>query len=53
MTYYVEINYRKGPTFSTRVSAISEMAAKAYAQVAAQECGFKEKVKKVTVRAEQ
>ena len=53
MIYNVEINYRKGPSFSCRVRSNCAEVAKLEAKHAAKQWGFTEKVKKMIVRKEQ
>ena len=53
MIYQIEINYRKGPSFSTRVQANSSELAKSYAVSDAKKFGFNEAVKKVTAKVQE
>jgi len=50
MKYHVEINYKKGPSFSTDGVATCAELAKADALSAARRMGFNSPVKKITVR---
>lgn len=50
MKYYVEINYRKGPTFSETLTAESEQEAKEHALRSAKAWGFLSPVKKIIVK---
>ena len=50
MIYKVEINYKKGPTFSTEVAANSEHQAKESALKDAKSWGFDAPVKRIIVR---
>lgn len=50
MIYKVEINFKKGPSFSTEIDAMSEATAKEAAIRFAKNWGFIYPVKKVVVR---
>lgn len=50
MKFYIEINYKKGPTFSTEVMAESEFQAKETALKHAKDWGFTHPVKRIIVR---
>lgn len=52
MQFYVEINYRKGPTFSAHVACNCAEIAKLEAANQAKRWGFNEKIKKIIVRRE-
>ncbi|CAB4127390.1 hypothetical protein UFOVP84_163 [uncultured Caudovirales phage] len=52
-SYYVEINYKKGPSFSCgKVQAETWQEAKVKALDHASRCGFNHAVKKLTVKEE-
>lgn len=48
--FYVEINYKKGPTFSTEIIETSEFLAKSTALKHAKDWGFTHPVKRIIVR---
>jgi len=50
MNYYVEIHYKKGPTFSSTLTANSAELAKAHTIRHANDCGMREKIKKIITR---
>ena len=52
-SFYVEINYKKGPSFScSKIQAESAQQAKERALTHAMHCGFNHAVKKLTVKEE-
>lgn len=51
MIYKIEINFTKGPSFSTEVKADSESQARTMVLAAARNWGFTNKVKKMIVRS--
>jgi len=53
MRFYIEINYKKGPTFSTEIIASSEQQAKEWALKDAKSWGFDAPVKKIIIRGMQ
>lgn len=53
MIYQVEINYKKGPSYTGHIKAVSSEIAKHYVLEDARKMGFHEKVKKINVRKEQ
>jgi len=52
MNWYVNIDYKKGPSFGMSVYAPDKKSAEYIAKREAEGCGFNEAVKKVTAREE-
>ena len=51
MKFYVEINFRQGPTFSETLMAESKQEAKEHALRSAKAWGFLSPVKKIIIRS--